>query len=427
MNNIIVVGAQWGDEGKGKVVDYLTERADFVIRYGGGANSGHTIVHNNEKLVTHLLPGGVRNLNKCFLMCDGMVIDPEALLEEINNAKTLNIKLNPDNLKISRKAHIVMPYHKILDGLRESNSKNAVGSTKRGIGPCYEAKAGRYGIRMEDLFDTLKLEALVSKALEEVNPRIIGLGGQKIEKEAMINFLLQTRTNFLPFITNTSKIIQEAYKNNKKILFEGAQGVMLDIDQGTYPFVTSSCTSPAGVALGCGISPKQVETTIGIVKAYLTRVGEGPMPTELHNNIGEQMQRVGGEYGATTGRPRRCGWLDMVLVKHAVNLGVEKIALTKLDVLKGLDVINVCVAYEIDGVIHTHATDLSTYDLEKVKPIYYEIPGFHEDISQITEYEKLPDSVKNILKEYEKLAGIPIAIFSTGPERSQTILLENLF
>lgn len=426
-NSVSVLGSQFGDEGKGKVIDVCAEHADIIVRFSGGANSGHTMVVGDQTLATNLLPGGVMHKGKLLLMCDGMVIDPEKLGQEIKVARATGIKIDPTNLMISKKAHIVMPYHRELDALRESNSKNSIGTTKRGIGPADAAKAAKYGIRMENLFNPELLEKIVQKALDEVNPRIRNLGGDEFRVKDMMGFLLKTRRNFSDYIGNTAGILKQARAESKKILFEGSQGVMLDINQGTYPFVTSSNTTPAGVAIGSGISPKDIDLTIGVVKAYLTRVGEGPMPTELHDKIGKFIGKKGNEIGVTTGRPRRCGWLNAVELKYAIALGIEKIFLTKLDVLRCIGPIKVCTSYRLNGKTYADLGDLSTEEQFQVEAICENIGEFDEDISKARDYDDFPDSVKSILKKLEEILGIPILAVSVGPERSQVVLIEQPF
>jgi len=428
VSNIVIVGTQWGDEGKGKIVDLLAEYADIVVRFQGGNNAGHTMVVKGEQFISHLVPSGILQ-NKTCIIGNGMVIDPSVLLEEIDYLISKGINVGPDNLKISEKAHIIMPYHKHVDKGREKmKGDNKIGTTGRGIGPCYEDKATRRGIRFIELIDTEVFIEKVKSIVKEKNFYLKNfLSCETVDSESIINQYNGYAKKLAPYVTNISIIIDDALKEGKQVMFEGAQGTHLDIDHGTYPYVTSSNTIAGNACSGAGIGPKKITGVIGIVKAYTTRVGEGPFPSELFNETGDAIQKKGVEFGATTGRKRRCGWLDTVILRNAVRLnGITGIAVTKLDVLDGLETVNICTSYEYNGK-PVNNFPASLKKLAACKPVYETLPGWSEDISSIKKFEDLPQNTINYLKRVEELIEAPINIVSVGPGRDETIMLKNPF
>lgn len=428
MSNIVIVGTQWGDEGKGKIVDLLAEFADIVVRFQGGNNAGHTMVVKGEQFISHLVPSGILQ-NKTCIIGNGMVIDPSVLLEEIDYLISKGINVGPDNLKISEKAHIIMPYHKHVDNGREKmKGDKKIGTTGRGIGPCYEDKATRRGIRFLELIDTEVFSAKVKSIVKEKNFYLKNfLSYETVDSESIINQYNGYAKKLAPYVTNISIVIDEALKEGKQVMFEGAQGTHLDIDHGTYPYVTSSNTIAGNACGGAGIGPKKITGVIGIVKAYTTRVGEGPFPAELFDETGDAIQKKGAEFGATTGRKRRCGWLDTVMLRNAVRLnGLTGIVITKLDVLGGLETLNICTSYEYNRKpVNDFPACLKT--LAACKPVYETLPGWSEDISSIRKFEDLPQNAVNYLKRVEELIETPINIVSVGPGRDETIMLKNPF
>jgi adenylosuccinate synthase len=428
VSNIVIVGTQWGDEGKGKIVDLLAEFADIVVRFQGGNNAGHTMVVKGEQFISHLVPSGILQ-NKTCIIGNGMVIDPSVLLEEIDYLISKGINVGPDNLKISEKAHIIMPYHKYVDNASEKmKGDKKIGTTGRGIGPCYEDKATRRGIRFIELMDTEVFIEKLKSIVKEKNFYLKNfLSYETVDSESIIHQYNDYAKKLAPYVTNISIIIDDAIKEGKKVLFEGAQGTHLDIDHGTYPYVTSSNTIAGNACSGAGIGPKKITGVIGIVKAYTTRVGEGPFPAELFNETGDAIQKKGVEFGATTGRRRRCGWLDTVILRNAVRLnGLTGIAVTKLDVLDGLETVNICTSYEYNGKpVNDFPASLKT--LAACKPVYETLPGWSEDISSIKKFEDLPQNTINYLKRVEELIENPIYIVSVGPGRDETIMLKNPF
>ncbi|MFO8083657.1 MAG: adenylosuccinate synthase [Desulfobacterales bacterium] len=426
MANIVIVGTQWGDEGKGKIVDLLAEHADFVVRFQGGNNAGHTMVVNGEQFISHLVPSGILQGKTCFIG-NGVVVDPEVLLNEIETLKGKAIAISPENLMISERAHVIMPYHKQIDHAREKmKGDKKIGTTGRGIGPAYEDKATRRGIRFVDLLDLESFEQKVRSILDEKNFYLKNyMNSETLDPENVIKSYKDYAQKLAPYITNISIVIDEAIKDGKQVLFEGAQGTHLDIDHGTYPYVTSSNTVSGNACCGAGIGPRAISGVMGIVKAYTTRVGAGPFPTELVDYVGDQIQKKGVEFGATTGRKRRCGWLDTVIVRNAVRLnGLTGLVITKLDVLGGLSPLNICTAYEYRGKTMNHfPADLNI--LAKCKPVYEEHPGWNEDISKIKLFDELPENARKYLKRIEKLTQTPIEIVSVGPGRDETIVLNN--
>ncbi len=428
MGNTVIVGAQWGDEGKGKIVDLLSEHADYVVRFQGGNNAGHTIVVNGKEVITHLIPSGIIQQKKCFIG-NGVVVDPFVLLEEIEHLLSNNIDASPDMIKISNRAHIIMPYHKLIDSAREAfKGDKKIGTTGRGIGPCYEDKATRRGVRFCDLLDFEFFKEKVKAILEEKNFYLKNyFKSETIAPETVINSFDPIRKRLMPYIDDVSVILFDGIKSDKRVLFEGAQGTHLDIDHGTYPFVTSSSVVSGNAANGSGVGPGNLNEIIGIVKAYTTRVGQGPFPTELFDDMGDKIQKTGSEFGATTGRKRRCGWLDMVVLRNAVRLNsLSGLAITKLDVLDDLDEIKICTGYDYAGTkIKDFPAEIKT--LEQCVPVYESHPGWKQDISGITRLDGLPENAKKYLVRIEKLCGVKIKIVSVGPEREATIIKENIF
>jgi adenylosuccinate synthase len=426
--NIVIVGTQWGDEGKGKIVDLLSEFSDIVVRFQGGNNAGHTIVVNGEQFISHLVPSGILQKKIC-LLGNGMVVDPEVLVQELDNLKNKGIDVGPDTLKISEKAHIIMPYHKHIDLAREKKKGDEkIGTTGRGIGPCYEDKACRRGIRFVDLIDFEEFSEKIKTILEEKNFYLKNyLLSETVDPESIIGPYKGYAERLAPHVINISIVMNRAIKANKQILFEGAQGTHLDIDHGTYPYVTSSNTISGNACCGAGIGPKEITGVVGIVKAYTTRVGEGPFPTELFDEIGGMIQIKGTEFGATTGRKRRCGWLDSVLLRNSERLnGLTGLAITKLDVLGGLESLKICTAYEYNGKI-IHDFPASIKMLGGCKPVLETLPGWSEDISGVRKMDDLPLNAKNYLKRIEELTETPINIVSVGPGRDETIIVNNPF
>lgn len=423
MPNTILVGTQWGDEGKGKVTDLISGDYDVVCRCQGGANAGHTVVANGHKFGLHQIPSGVMYAGVTPVIGNGCIVDPSVVLEEFETLD--NEGVSYENLKISGNAHIVMPYHKDLDGANERRlGKNLIGTTRRGVGPCYSDKAQRIGLRMQDMFDEKIFRKKLAVALEEKNPvleRIFDLPTYTVEQ--ICDTYLPYAERLRPYIIESSKFLNEALMAGKSILFEGSQATMLDIDFGTYPFVTSSSCTAGGAITGTGVGPKHIDRVLGIAKAYLTRVGSGPFPTELPqgDEIGELLCEVGHEYGVTTGRKRRCGWYDAVVVNYAARVnGLTDLAITKLDVLGSLDTIKVCVAYECDGERYTTVPEHQSV-FYKAKPVYVEMPGWQCDISGVHSYFDLPREAKDYVDLLEQLSGVRASIVCVGPDREQTI------
>jgi len=428
MGNVTIVGAQWGDEGKGKVVDYLAREADVVVRFNGGNNAGHTVVIEGEKFIFHLLPSGITHPGVKCVIGNGVVIDPLVLVKELENLKNKKIDIK-DRLFISNRAHLIMPYHKAIDILREEKrGGKKIGTTGRGIGPAYEDKVGRRGIRIYELLKPGLFKEHLKEVLEEKNLYITRvLGGEGFDFQKIYDEYMKTAEVLSPFIKDTSKCLKKWIDEKKKIIFEGAQGFMLDIDHGTYPYVTSSNTIPAEVAIGAGVPPESIGTVLGVSKAYTTRVGGGPFPTELFDEIGNILRDRGNEYGSTTGRPRRCGWIDIPALKKAVEVGgLKGLIITKLDVLSGLDKIAICTAYTLDGKeIDEYPPDV--HELSRVKPKYEVMSGWKSSLSGISSYDSLPEEARNYLQRIEKLANVEIYGVSVGAERSAFILRKNPF
>ena len=429
MANVVVVGAQWGDEGKGKVVDIYTEFADDVVRYQGGNNAGHTLVVGDEKIVLHLIPSGILHAGKRCIIGNGVVLDPEVFIREITNLKAKGKFQDDACLLLSESLHIIMPYHKRIDIAREAKSgAGRIGTTGRGIGPTYEDKVGRRGIRLADLLDSTVFARKLRELLPERNFILEKLlGDQPFTFEEIYEEYSRYAEVLRKYVADTTLILHRDIKEGRRILFEGAQGTLLDVDHGTYPFVTSSSTCAGGACTGTGVSPRDIHEVIGISKAYVTRVGGGPFPTELDNEIGEELRRVGHEFGATTGRPRRTGWFDALVVRYAVRVnGLTGIALTKLDVLDGFETIRVCTGYSY----HAEILDELPSNAEvfaACTPIYEELPGWRQDITGVRNFDDLPENARKYVKRLEELVGCPMALVSVGPRRDQTIMVRNPF
>ncbi len=428
MANIVIVGTQWGDEGKGKVVDLLAAEADVVVRFQGGNNAGHTMVVNGEQTISHLIPSGILQKKTCVIG-NGVVVDPEVLIGEIDYLAGKGIAVGPDELLISDRAHVIMPYHKLVDNGREKmKGDKKIGTTGRGIGPCYEDKATRRGVRFVDLIDPDSFAERLETIVPEKNFYLEKfLDTESVDLEAIKSQYSAYAERLKPYVVNVSIALQQAGKEGKQILFEGAQGTHLDIDHGTYPFVTSSNTASGNACCGSGVGPKDINGVVGIVKAYTTRVGEGPFPSELFDDVGNTIQQVGAEFGATTGRKRRCGWLDTVILNNAVRLnGLTGLAITKLDVLGDLDELKICTAYEFEGKKIQEVPANLTH-LAACKPVYETLPGWRQDIRGIRTFEALPELARNYLKRIQELTGVPIVIVSVGPGRDETIVVEDPF
>ena len=428
MKNIVVVGSQWGDEGKGKIVDWLSEQADVVVRFQGGHNAGHTLVINGVTYKLRLLPSGIVRKNKISIIGNGVVVDPWALLDEIEEIKSKGVKVDTDNFIISESANLILPFHREMDEIREDSAgKGKIGTTRRGIGPAYEDKVGRRSIRVMDLRSEKNLDQRLESVLLHHNAIRKGLGKKIYEKDQLKKDLLKIAPKILQFSKPVWLKLDEFKKQKKKILFEGAQGILLDVDHGTYPFVTSSNTVASSAATGTGCGPNTINYVLGITKAYTTRVGEGPFPTELKDDIGELLGTRGKEFGTVTSRKRRCGWFDGVLVRQTIKVsGIDGIALTKLDVLDELDEIKMCIKYELDGTKIDYLP-AAVEDQLKIKPIYKTFKGWKKTTSGIKNIADLPENAKNYIKEVESFIGTKISSISTSPEREDTILIENPF
>jgi adenylosuccinate synthase len=423
MSNTVIIGAQWGDEGKGKVIDIYAKKADIVVRYQGGNNAGHTVVIGKDSFILHLIPSGILHKGKICVIGNGVVVDPKSLLEEIATLESKGIKIGK-RLIISRDAHVIFPYHRKLDELREAKKKK-IGTTKKGIGPCYADKVARLGIRFVDLLNEKVFKDKLNENLEEKNPvfsKIYNVEGYSFDElyEEYSGYAKRIKE----YICDTTVYLNEAISKKKSVLFEGAQGTLLDVDHGTYPFVTSSNSTSGGASTGTGVGPNRIDKVIGVVKAYTTRVGEGPFPAEFSDDLMERIRTKGKEFGATTGRPRRCGWFDSIVVKHSVMVnGIDEIVVTKLDVLDDLEMLKICTAYEYDGRVYKDfPSDIEV--LENCEPVYEELPGWKKDTTGITSYAGLPKNAKNYLKRIQKLLGTKIVLISVGSERKQTFSSE---
>lgn len=432
MPTCVVVGAQWGDEGKGKVVDLFAEECDFIVRYQGGNNAGHTLVvdrgNGPEKTVLHLLPSGILHPDKVCVIARGVVIDCDVLFRELDALAARGIGVAPAQLRIDLDAHIIMPYHRDIDLGREAASGDAkIGTTGRGIGPCYEDMIGRRGIRVRDLLEPARLLDRLQAVVPDRNATLRWLGRPEVTVEALAAQLAPAAERLAPFAADCRSLVGDAWRAGKRVLFEGAQGTLLDVGHGTYPFVTSSYTTSAGVCVGVGVPPRAIEKVVGITKAYATRVGAGPFPTELFDEDGAQLRARGQEFGATTGRPRRCGWFDAAAVRYAHRLNdFTGLAITKLDVLSGFDEIKVCVAYDLDGQ-RLEVADADAVSLQRSVPIYETWPGWKQDLTAVRRLEDFPAAARAYLERLTELCGVPIDVVSVGPDRAQTLVLHQPF
>ena len=430
MPSVVIVGTQWGDEGKGKIVDLLTRYADYVVRFQGGNNAGHTLVVDGEQFIFHIIPSGILYGDKKCMIGNGVIIDPGVLLHEINELAGKDLEVSPDRLMISERAHLIMPYHAILDKASEAALAKGkkIGTTGRGIGPCYVDKVGRRGITLGDLGDNELFKDKLQANIDEKNFLLTKKFNLEPLDFAQIHDEFQQHAEkLLPYVGNVSVELDDARKRNDNILFEGAQGTQLDIDHGTYPFVTSSNTISGNACNGSGVGPIHMDAVIGILKAYTTRVGEGPFPSELFDTTGEELQKKGGEFGATTGRKRRCGWLDSVVANDAVRLNsITGLAITKLDVLSGQATLKIAREYDLVGK-RLKTMPASIKEANAVQPIYEEIPGWQEEISEIRNFEDLPQNAKDYVKRIEDITEVEASIVSVGPDREETLLLKNPF
>ena len=430
MANVVVVGTQWGDEGKGKIVDLYARDADVIARFQGGNNAGHTLVVQGEQTILHLIPSGILHDRKICIIGNGVVLDPKVFLQEVEALKKRNLFPSDTKLYVSEQTHVIMPYHRALDSARE-NAKGSgkIGTTGRGIGPAYEDKIARTGIRVCDLIDDEVFREKLVRNLEEKNFYLVNLfKGEPIDPKAVYEEYRVYAEAIRPYVRNTSVVLDQEIRQGKKVLFEGAQGSHLDIDHGTYPFVTSSNTAAGNACCGTGVGPTRIQEIVGIVKAYTTRVGGGPFLTELTDAIGEQIQTRGCEFGATTGRKRRCGWLDMVLIRQSVRVsGISGLAITKLDVLAGLKTLKICTGYQVGDQTFTDAVPASLRVMAQCKPVYEELDGWTEDISKAQDMKELPANARKYLDRIAELSGVPLYLVSVGAGRHETIVLKNPF
>jgi len=422
MKRIVIVGSQWGDEGKGKITDYLAQRSDVVVRYQGGNNAGHTVVFNGQKHSLHLLPSGILNPNITNVMANGMVIDPLGFVNEISKIET------SFNLFISNRAHIVLPFHKDIDQINELNMKDQkIGTTHKGIGPAYTDKYMRTGLRVSEFIDPILFKAYLKRMLPIKNKVLKEAGFKTYDLETLFNTYQIYAKQIKPYVTDTSILLNQMIENDKKVLFEGAQGIMLCIDHGTYPYVTSSSPTAASVPINTGVAPWLLEGAVGVTKAYTTRVGEGVFPSEMFDELAQEIRERGNEYGTTTKRPRRIGWLDTVVLRHAKRVsGLSYLAVTLLDVLSGIKTLKIVTHYKLDGkIIDYIPADVKTY--ERVTPVYELLEGWDEDITKVSSFEELPENAKKYLNRLTELVGVKLGIFSVGPDRKQTVEVENVF
>ena len=427
MTSVVVVGTQWGDEGKGKITDFLSANAEVIARYQGGDNAGHTIVIDGKKFKLHLIPSGIFFPEKISVIGNGVVINPKSLVKEL--AYLHEEGVTTDSLRISDRAHVILPYHIELDRLQEeSKGDNKIGTTIKGIGPAYMDKAARVGIRIADLLDRDVFAERLRINLEEKNRQFTKLyDAEPLSFDDIFEEYYEYGQQIKQYVTDTSVILNDALDNGKRVLFEGAQGVMLDIDQGTYPFVTSSNPVAGGVTIGSGVGPSKIDKVVGVCKAYTSRVGDGPFPTELFDEVGDRIREVGHEYGTTTGRPRRVGWFDSVVMRHSRRVsGITNLSLNSIDVLSGLDTVKICVAYDLDGERIDHYP-ASLEQLKRCKPIYEELPGWSEDITDVRHLDELPENARNYVRRVGELVGVRISTFSVGPDRDQTNILESVW
>jgi adenylosuccinate synthase len=427
MSSVVVVGTQWGDEGKGKITDFLSKNAEVIARYQGGDNAGHTIKFDGVTYKLHLIPSGIFDEKKISVIGNGVVINPKSLVKELAYLHERNVKT--DNLRISDRAHVILPYHILMDRLQEeAKGDNKIGTTNRGIGPAYMDKASRIGIRIADLLDKEIFEKRLRSVLKEKNSYFTQIYGvEPLAFEDIFEEYYEYGQQFKQYVCDTSVVLNDAIDAGKRVLFEGAQGVMLDIDQGTYPFVTSSNPVAGGVTIGSGVGPSKISKVVGVCKAYTSRVGDGPFPTELNNEIGQFIRDAGNEYGTTTGRPRRIGWFDSVVMRHSKRVsGITNLSLNSIDVLTGLETVKICTAYERNGekIYHYPA---SLKELAECTPIYEELPGWSEDVTGCKTLEELPENARNYIRRVGELTGVRISTFSVGPDRDQTNVLENVW
>ncbi|WP_214762667.1 MULTISPECIES: adenylosuccinate synthase [Exiguobacterium] len=427
MSSVVVVGTQWGDEGKGKITDFLSKQAEVVARYQGGDNAGHTIVFNDTKYKLHLIPSGIFYSDKTCVIGNGMVVNPKSLVTELAYLHERGV--STDNLRISNRAHVILPYHQLQDKLEEDAKGDAkVGTTLKGIGPCYMDKAARIGIRIADLLDKEVFAEKLKTVLAIKNRMFVKMYEvDAIEFDDIFEEYYAYGQQFAKYVCDTSVVLNNALDEEQKVLFEGAQGVLLDIDHGTYPFVTSSNAASGGVSSGAGIGPSKIHHVVGVCKAYTSRVGDGPFPTQLDDEIGHTIREVGKEYGTTTGRPRRVGWFDSVVVRHSRRVsGITDLCLNSIDVLTGLETLKICTAYEFEGkLLDEYPPNFRV--LEQCKPVYEELPGWTEDITGIRKFEDLPVNAQNYVKRIEALTGIELLTFSVGPAREQTVILRDIY
>ena len=427
MTSVVVVGTQWGDEGKGKITDFLSQDAEVIARYQGGDNAGHTIVIDGKKFKLQLIPSGIFYPEKISVIGNGVVVNPKSLVKEL--AYLHEEGVSTDSLRISDRAHVILPYHIKLDQLQEAaKGDNKIGTTNKGIGPAYMDKAARVGIRIADLLDRDVFAERLRINLEEKNRQFTKLyDAEALSFDDIFEEYYEYGQQIKQYVTDTSVILNDALDNGKRVLFEGAQGVMLDIDQGTYPFVTSSNPVAGGVTIGSGVGPSKIDKVVGVCKAYTSRVGDGPFPTELFDEVGDRIREVGHEYGTTTGRPRRVGWFDSVVMRHSRRVsGITNLSLNSIDVLSGLDTVKICVAYDLDGERIDHYP-ASLEQLKRCKPIYEELPGWSEDITGVRHLDELPENARNYVRRVGELVGVRISTFSVGPGREQTNILESVW
>lgn len=427
MSAVIVIGTQWGDEGKGKIVDHLAEKADVVVRYQGGNNAGHTVVVDGNEFKLHLLPSGILYKGKACVVGNGVVIDPAVMIKELRGMQAKGIDIS--GLKVSNRAHVIMPYHRLLDEVEEDyRGEHKIGTTKRGIGPCYMDKNARSGIRMVDLMDEEEFSGKLERNLEAKNHLLQAVYGvEGFDYDKVLAEYREYAEILRPFVTDTAAFLNEAIKGGKRVLFEGAQATLLDLDHGTYPYVTSSHPIAGGACIGAGIGPTKISKVYGVVKAYTTRVGEGPFPTELKDEIGDLIRERGHEYGTTTGRPRRCGWLDAAVVRYAGQVsGLDYLAITRLDILDTLGTLKICTGYKYKGEL-LNEFPASLKVLEAVTPVYEELPGWQTDISGIRAYADLPANARRYVERLSEVVGVPLGVVSVGPARDQTIILHEAF
>lgn len=427
MTSVVVVGTQWGDEGKGKITDFLSENSEVIARYQGGNNAGHTIIFGGETYKLHLIPSGIFYKDKVSVIGNGMVVDPKALVQELKGLHDRGV--TTENLRISNRAHVILPYHLKQDEVEETRrGANKIGTTGKGIGPAYMDKAARVGIRMADLLDKEVFEEKLERNLEEKN-RLFDkfYETEGFTKEEILEEYYGYGQEIAKYVTDTSKVLNDALDDGRRVLFEGAQGVMLDIDQGTYPFVTSSNPVAGGVTIGAGVGPTKINHVVGVCKAYTSRVGDGPFPTELFDEIGNQIREVGKEYGTTTGRPRRIGWFDSVVIRHARRVsGLTDLTVNSIDVLSGLDTVKICTAYSYKGELITeYPANLRM--LADCEPVYEELPGWSEDVTSCKSLDELPETARHYLERISQLSGVPISIFSVGPDRNQTNIITSVW